>query len=136
MNQSQSNPLGPEATAVRRLLLLVGAPAPAEARASDYDAVVGLCGVSPSQGRLRYRFQLGPNPAELRKLGALCVLFFPNAVRFDVCGRTPAAAVLYSELRGLAEFDGGFEARLLGSATGGAAARETEPGPSSPSVTV
>ena len=95
----------------RRLLLLVGDGT--EFPPDGYDAVVGLDGAVPLGGRARFRLNVGHGLREFAKWGSLCVLLFPNADRFDVCGRNPAAAALYSELRGLAEADGGFEARLL-----------------------
>ena len=134
MKPAHPKPFSPGAVAVRRLLLLVGPGA--EAPADSYDAVVCLGGATPRPVGLRFRFNVGSSLADLTKWGALCVLLFPNAVRFDVCGRTKAAAALYSELRGLAAFDGGFEARLLGSAPERAAACKSAHGPSSPSVTV
>ena len=104
-------PRPPGASAVRRLLLLVGAGA--ELPAGGYDAVVGLGGAEPLGARLRVSLKVGSGLRALADFGALCVVLFPNATRDDVCGRIPAAKALYSELRGLAEADGGFEARLL-----------------------
>ena len=97
----------------------------AEFPADGYDAVVGMDGARLRGGTPRFRLKVGPGLRAIAKWGSLCVLCFPNADRFDVCGDTKAAAALYSELRGLAEADGGFETSLL----------SPRSVPSSPSVT-
>jgi len=93
------------------LLLLVGAGA--DFPSDGYDAIVGMAGAPLRGGCPRFRLKVGGSLRDLAQWGSLCVLLFPNADRFDVCGRTPAAEALYSELRGIAEADGGFETSLL-----------------------
>jgi len=112
MPKLKSHPSVRAAATVRRLLLLVGETT-ADPLTDRYDAVAGLGGASPRQGRRRFRLDLGDEPANFQKWGVLCVLLFPNAVRFDVCGPAPAAAAIYSELKALAEAGGGFETELL-----------------------
>lgn len=104
-------PNQPCAIAARRLLLLVGAGA--DFPADGYDAVVGLGGAPLRGDHPRVRLKVGTGLRAIAKWGSWCVLLFPNADRFDVCGRTKAAKALYSELQGLAKADGGFETSLL-----------------------
>lgn len=101
----------PAAASIQRVLLQVGDVNLPEATFNNYDAVVGLGSVAPRHGRTRYQLCLSEDPSDLKQWGSLCVLYFPNAVQFDVCGG--AAGQLYFELRALAAYDSGFKVSFL-----------------------